>query len=154
MRGQRTSGQIPAKCASGLAAAACQRGKKAKFDRVTELITQMLEAREERLLGRLRGQLARLDLLALDRCGATNNVVFLLKGTPGTPPANRPETGTLVVKVPEGDVQPWIDGQAEGVADAGKVARLEVPPGKHTCTRSREALAPDQQGGQRQTEPA
>ena len=55
--------------AIGLAAAACQRGKKVKFYRVTELITQMLEAREERLLGRLRGQLARLDLLVLDEFG-------------------------------------------------------------------------------------
>jgi DNA replication protein DnaC len=55
--------------AIGLAAAACQRGKKVKFYRVTELITQMLEAREERLLGRLRGQLARLELLVLDEFG-------------------------------------------------------------------------------------
>jgi DNA replication protein DnaC len=55
--------------AIGLAAAACQRGKKVKFYRVTELITQMLEAREERLLGRLRSQLARLELLVLDEFG-------------------------------------------------------------------------------------
>jgi DNA replication protein DnaC len=52
-----------------LAAAACQRGKKVKFYRVTELITQMLEAREDRVLGRLRTQLARLDLLVLDEFG-------------------------------------------------------------------------------------
>jgi DNA replication protein DnaC len=55
--------------AIGLAASACQRGKKVKFYRVTELITAMLEAREERVLGRLRGQLARLDLLVLDEFG-------------------------------------------------------------------------------------
>lgn len=55
--------------AIGLAAAACQRGKKVKFCRVTELITQLLEAREERVLGRLRTQLARLDLLVLDELG-------------------------------------------------------------------------------------
>jgi DNA replication protein DnaC len=55
--------------AIGLAAAACQRGKKVKFYRVTELLTQMLEAREERVLGRLRAQLARLDLLVLDEFG-------------------------------------------------------------------------------------
>ena len=55
--------------AIGLAAAACQRGKKVRFHRVTELLTQMLEAREERLLGRLRAQLARLDLLVLDEFG-------------------------------------------------------------------------------------
>jgi DNA replication protein DnaC len=55
--------------AIGLATAACQRGKKVRFFRVTELLTQLLEAREERVLGRLRGQLARLDLLVLDEFG-------------------------------------------------------------------------------------
>jgi DNA replication protein DnaC len=55
--------------AIGLAAAACQRGKKVRFYRVTELLTQMLEAREERALGRLRTQLARLDVLVLDEFG-------------------------------------------------------------------------------------
>src|SRR5207244_8363102 len=55
--------------ATGLAAAACQRGKKVRFFRVTELLTQLLEAREERVLGRLRSQLARLDLLVLDEFG-------------------------------------------------------------------------------------
>src|SRR5688572_9087248 len=34
--------------------------------RLTELVTQLLEAREERLLLRLKAQLARLDLLVLD----------------------------------------------------------------------------------------
>jgi len=55
--------------AIGLAAAACQRGKKVRFFRVTELLTQLLEAREERVLGRLRSQLSRLDLLVLDEFG-------------------------------------------------------------------------------------
>jgi DNA replication protein DnaC len=55
--------------ATGLAAAACQRGKKVRFCRVSELLTQLLEAREERQLGRLRGQLARLDVLVLDEFG-------------------------------------------------------------------------------------
>jgi DNA replication protein DnaC len=55
--------------ATGLAAAACQRGKRVRFFRVTELLTQLLEAREERVLGRLRSQLARLELLVLDEFG-------------------------------------------------------------------------------------
>jgi DNA replication protein DnaC len=55
--------------AVGLAVAACQRGRKVRFFRVTELVTLLLEAREERALGRLRGQLARLDLLVLDEFG-------------------------------------------------------------------------------------
>jgi DNA replication protein DnaC len=36
---------------------------------VTELVTQLLEAREERVLLRLKAQLARLDLLVLDELG-------------------------------------------------------------------------------------
>lgn len=55
--------------AIGLAACACQRGKKVRFYRVTELVTQLLEAREERVLSRLQGQLGRLDLLVLDEFG-------------------------------------------------------------------------------------
>lgn len=55
--------------AIGLAAAACRRGKKTRFYRVTELVTQLLEAREERALGRLRSQLGRLELLVLDEFG-------------------------------------------------------------------------------------
>lgn len=55
--------------AVGLATRACQQGKRVRFYRVTELITQLLEAREERVLGRLQGQLARLDLLVLDEFG-------------------------------------------------------------------------------------
>ena len=48
---------------------ACARGKRVRFYRVTELATQLLEAREERQLGRLRSQLAKLDLLVLDELG-------------------------------------------------------------------------------------
>jgi DNA replication protein DnaC len=55
--------------ATGLAAAACQRGNKVRFYRVSELVTAMPEAREEKALGRLRGQLARLDVLVLDEFG-------------------------------------------------------------------------------------
>jgi len=55
--------------ATALAAEACRRGKRVRFWRVTELVTQLLEAREERLLLRLKAQLARLDLLVLDELG-------------------------------------------------------------------------------------
>lgn len=55
--------------ATALAAAACQRGKRVRFYRVSELVTAMLEAREEKSLGRLRSQLARLDVLVLDEFG-------------------------------------------------------------------------------------
>jgi len=55
--------------ATALAVAACGQGKRVRFFRVTELITLLLEAREERQLLRLRGQLAKLDLLVLDELG-------------------------------------------------------------------------------------
>jgi len=55
--------------ATALAVEACGRGKCVRFCRVTELITQLMEAREERELGRLKKQLSRLDLLVLDELG-------------------------------------------------------------------------------------
>lgn len=55
--------------ATALALSACQRGKRVRFWRVMELITQLLEAREEKQLTRLRSQLLRLDLLVLDELG-------------------------------------------------------------------------------------
>ena len=55
--------------ATALGIEACHRGKKVRFCRVTELITQMMEAREERALSRIKGQLAKLDLLILDELG-------------------------------------------------------------------------------------
>jgi DNA replication protein DnaC len=48
---------------------ACARGKRVRFHRVTELATQLLEAREERQLSRMKSQLAKLDLLILDELG-------------------------------------------------------------------------------------
>jgi DNA replication protein DnaC len=55
--------------ATALAVAACGVGKKVRFWRVTELVTQLMEAREERVLSRWKGQLGRLDLLVLDELG-------------------------------------------------------------------------------------
>jgi DNA replication protein DnaC len=55
--------------ATALGIEACGRGKKVRFWRVTELITQLMEAREERILGRMKAQLAKLDLLILDELG-------------------------------------------------------------------------------------
>ena len=55
--------------ATALAYEACCRGKRVAFWRVTELITSLLEAREEKNLLRLRKQLSRLDLLVLDELG-------------------------------------------------------------------------------------
>jgi DNA replication protein DnaC len=55
--------------ATALAVEACHRGKRVRFCRVTELVTQLMEAREERQLLRLKSQLAKLDLLVLDELG-------------------------------------------------------------------------------------
>ncbi len=55
--------------ATALAIAACGLGKKVRFRRLTELITQLMEAREERQLMRMKTQLAKLDLLILDELG-------------------------------------------------------------------------------------
>lgn len=55
--------------ATALGIAACAQGRKVRFWKVTELITTLMEAREERQLLRTKKQLARLDLLILDELG-------------------------------------------------------------------------------------
>jgi DNA replication protein DnaC len=55
--------------ATALGVAACQQGHKVRFFRVTELITLLLEAREDKELTRFKKQLSRLDLLILDELG-------------------------------------------------------------------------------------
>ena len=55
--------------AIALSAAACARGYRVRFFRVTELVTSLIEARDERSLLGLRARLAKLDLLVLDELG-------------------------------------------------------------------------------------
>ncbi len=55
--------------ATALGIAACGQGRKVRFFRVTELITLLQEAKEERQLLRLRQQLAKPDLLIPDELG-------------------------------------------------------------------------------------
>jgi DNA replication protein DnaC len=63
------SGTGKSHLATALGMAACAHGRKVRFFRVTELITQLLEAKEERQLMRMRQQLGKLDLLILDELG-------------------------------------------------------------------------------------
>jgi DNA replication protein DnaC len=55
--------------ATALGVAACAQGRRVRFWRVTELITTLREADQERQLLRLRSHLAKLDLLILDEFG-------------------------------------------------------------------------------------
>lgn len=55
--------------ATALGMQACAQGRKVRFFRVTELLTLLLEARDERNLLRFRSQLNKLDLLILDELG-------------------------------------------------------------------------------------
>ena len=55
--------------ATALGIAACGAGKRVRFFRVTELITQLMEAREERDLLRFKKQFSRQELLILDELG-------------------------------------------------------------------------------------
>jgi DNA replication protein DnaC len=55
--------------ATALAAAACSKGYRVRFFRATELVTTLIEARDERTFLRLKAQLAKLDLLVLDELG-------------------------------------------------------------------------------------
>ncbi len=63
------SGTGKSHVATALAMAACGGGKRVRFFRVTELVTQLMEAREERQLARMRSGLSKLDLLVLDELG-------------------------------------------------------------------------------------
>ena len=55
--------------ATALAMDACQRGKRVRFYRVSDLVTRLIEASEERTLLRLRNGIAKLNLLILDELG-------------------------------------------------------------------------------------
>jgi len=55
--------------ATALALAACREGRKVRFFGITGLVTHLLEAREDRKLERILGQLGRHDLLILDELG-------------------------------------------------------------------------------------
>jgi len=55
--------------ATALGHAACAQGKRVQCMTVTSLITQLLEAREDRKLDRLLGRLGKLHLLILDEFG-------------------------------------------------------------------------------------
>jgi DNA replication protein DnaC len=63
------SGTGKSHLATSLGVAACGQGRKVRFFRVTELVTLLLEAKEERQLLRMRSQLGKLDLLVLDELG-------------------------------------------------------------------------------------
>ena len=55
--------------ATAIASAACAKGYRVRFIRVTELVTQLIESRDERNLARFKATLGRLDLLVLDELG-------------------------------------------------------------------------------------
>ena len=55
--------------ATALAAQGCAKGYRVRFYRTTELVTALIEARDERTFLRLKNQLAKLDLLVLDELG-------------------------------------------------------------------------------------
>ena len=65
--GNSGTGKTHLACA--LAFSACTQGKKVRFFTVTDLVTQLTEAREERQLKRMLNQLQRHDLIVLDELG-------------------------------------------------------------------------------------
>ena len=67
LMGNPGTGKTHLACA--LAFSACAQGKKARFYTATDLITELVECREERRLQRLQKQLQRFHLLVLDELG-------------------------------------------------------------------------------------
>ena len=64
-----SSGVGKTNLAIALGLAACGQGRKVRFFRVTELITLLMEAKEEKQLLRFRKQIKQLDLIVLDELG-------------------------------------------------------------------------------------
>jgi DNA replication protein DnaC len=56
-------------CAIALGLLACRQGKRVRFYTATGLVNELLEAQEERTLGKRLAQLQKLDLLVLDEVG-------------------------------------------------------------------------------------
>ena len=73
--------------AIGLSAAACAKGYRVRFFRVTELVTLLIEARDERALLGLRARLGKLDLLVLDELGCAPRGAVTPGGMRGPPSA-------------------------------------------------------------------
>ena len=65
--GNSGTGKTHLACA--LAFAACAQGRRVRFTTVTNLVTQLLECREQRTLQRIHKQLERQQLLVLDELG-------------------------------------------------------------------------------------
>jgi DNA replication protein DnaC len=63
------SGTGKSHLATAIATAACAHGFKVRFFRVTELVTMLIEAKDQRTLQRLKLQLSKFDLLVLDEIG-------------------------------------------------------------------------------------
>lgn len=55
--------------ATAIALNGCNQGKKVRFYSATSLVTQMLECREQKQLGRMHKQLEKMDLIVLDELG-------------------------------------------------------------------------------------
>ncbi len=54
---------------TAIAAAACAQGFKVRYFRVSELVTMLIEAKDQRTLSRLKLQLSKRDLLVIDELG-------------------------------------------------------------------------------------
>jgi DNA replication protein DnaC len=65
--GNPGTGKTHLACALGFSA--CAQGRKVRFHTATDLVTQLVECREERRLQRLQKQLQRIDLLLIDEMG-------------------------------------------------------------------------------------
>ena len=111
--------------ATALAAEACARGKRVRFFRVTELATQLLEAREERQLTRLRSQLREARPAGAGRAGVR-------AGEPGRRGAavRRDQHGVRAVERDRDDepaVRGVEGGAGERAADGGDAGPADPP---------------------------
>ena len=129
--------------ATALGAQACHKGYKVRFFRTTELVTALIEARDERTFLRLKGQLARLDLLVLDELGyvpASKVGAELLFDVISTAYERTSLIVTSNLPFESLDRSPWLRAPHRGDA------RQAHAPLQHHRDQGRELPAPRRQG--------
>ena len=135
--------------AVALGLAACHEGRTVRFFGVTSLVTQLLEAREDRRLERMLKQLGRQDLLILDSCAVPRYVELrpdVPAGLGGAGPAAAHNSGASAMltglRANQGSRHPTATGQRSDrwfrPAQPWPVHRVWSPgPPRHSDSSSR-----------------
>ncbi len=127
--------------------AACQKGLSVRFTTASQLVHEMIEARDEKRLLRLQDQLARVSLLIVDELGYAPVADRKRAAVRRLQPALRKRRHHR-------DLQPALPGMDDGLrqrAPHRRAARPHHPPFRNRPARRRKLSTPRGQGAGRQT---